>query len=208
MYVDYVITNIFINDWIVREEEFFYDDINLKFIDEYDNWDKINRKGSFILGKTSRVLRDIGLDYRNIIMDKSKILKILNAHLEMTDSIIKQIPCIINNPIIVLKSLSKSNINDNRIVVFGNVFDDKNNPVLVVIELRPSENNNNHNKVYKIASAYGKENLNVIQGWLNNKNNILYLDSDKKRTVKWLNGLGLHLPVPFNTFGSSAINIS
>ena len=208
MYVDYVITSIFINDWIVREEEFFYDDINLKFIDEYDNWDKINRKGSFILGKTSRALRDIGLDYRNIIMDKSKILKILNVHLEMTDSIIKQIPCIINNPIIVLKSLSKSNINDNRIVVFGNVFDDKNNPVLVVIELRPSENNNNHNKVYKIASAYGKENLNVIQSWLNNKNNILYLDSDKKRTIKWLNGLGLHLPVPFNTFGSSVINIS
>ena len=78
----------------------------------------------------------------------------------------------------------------------------------VVIELRPSENNNNHNKVYKIASAYGKENLNVIQSWLNNKKNILYLDSDKKRTIKWLNGLGLHLPVPFNTFGSSVINIS
>ena len=195
--MDYVINEIFINNWFIMEEEILYDDITSRFIKEYDNWNKINRNGSFIIAKTSKTLRSVGLEYRYIVMDKSKILQIKNDHSEMTDMIIKQIPCIINNPIIILKSLSKSNINNNRIVVFGNVFDSKNKPVLVALELNPIENDKKGDKIYKIASAYGKENISTIQIWLNNKKNILYIDNNKKRTIKWLNGLGLRLPVPF-----------
>ena len=195
--MDYVINEIFINNWFIMEEEILYDDITSRFIKEYDNWNKINRNGSFIIAKTSKALRSVGLEYRYIVMDKSKILQIKNDHSEMTDMIIKQIPCIINNPIIILKSLSKSNINNNRIVVFGNVFDSKNKPVLVALELNPIENDKKGDKIYKIASAYGKENISTIQIWLNNKKNILYIDNNKKRTIKWLNGLGLRLPVPF-----------
>ena len=201
--MDYAIScNYYPNYWMIMEEVVEYSHINSNFITEYDNWDKINRKGSFVLGKTSKALRSIGLEDRNIIMDKSKILQIQNDHFEMTDRIIKQIPNILEKPIIILNSKSSANINNNRIVVFGDVLDYKNKPVLVAIELNPVENNTNINKIYKIASAYGKEKLIVIQTWLNDRSNILYVDSDKKRTTKWLNGLGLQLPVPINAYGS------
>ena len=60
------------------------------------------------------------------------------------------------------------------------------------------------NKIYKVASAYGKQNLSIIQTWIDNANNILYVDKQKNRTIKWLSGLGLQLPVPNNL--SSSIN--
>ena len=167
--------------------------INKKFAIIYDKWDKTNIEGFFILGTTSKVLQSIGLEKRNIILDKTKIVKIKNCHSEMTDNIIKQIPNIIENPILVLNSLSASNINKNRIILFGDLLD--------INPIKPS------NKVYKIASAYGKENINVIQIWLKNENNILYITKDKKRITKWLNGLGLQLPVPYNNSNSNEINI-
>ena len=188
--MDYAIRlNYFSDYWMIMEDTFRYGHTNSDFVDEYDNWNKINRKGSFILGKTSIALRKIGLEHRSIIIDKSKILQIKNDHFEMTDEIIKQIPNILEKPIIILNSKSKSNISNNRIVVFGDILDNKNKPVLVALELNPVENNKLIDKVYKVASAYGKDNLNTIQTWLNDKNNILYIDIDKKRITKWLNGL-------------------
>jgi len=178
--------------------------INKKFAIIYDKWDKTNIEGFFILGTTSKVLQSIGLEKRNIILDKTKIVKIKNCHSEMTDNIIKQIPNIIENPILVLNSLSASNINKNRIILFGDLLDINGNPILVAMELNPIKPSN---KVYKIASAYGKENINVIQIWLKNENNILYITKDKKRITKWLNGLGLQLPVPYNNSNSNEINI-
>ena len=47
----------------------------------------------------------------------------------------------------------------------------------------------------------------MIQIWLKNENNILYITKDKKRITKWLNGLGLQLPVPYNNSNSNEINI-
>lgn len=182
--------------------------LHIRFIKEYDKWDKKDREGSFILGKTSIALQSIGLNNRNIVMDKSKILKIKNDHPEMTDNIIKQIPVILENPIIILNSESKSNINNSRIVIFGDVIDFNNKPVLVAMELNPNEKTKeNVDKVYKVASAYGKEKISVIQNWLNIEKNILYVDKNKKRTINWLDGLGLQLPVPSNN-GSLESNIS
>lgn len=182
--------------------------INENFASEYDNWDKKERQGNFVLGKTSKPMQSIGLDNRNIVMDKSKILQIQNDHPEMTDEMIKQIPDILEDPVLILKSQSKANKNNNRIVVFGDVLDLNNNPVLVAMELNPDENNNaNVEKIYKVASAYGKENRDTIQEWLNNEENILYKDPNQKRTTMWLDGLGLQLSVPSNS-GSVDNNIS
>ena len=74
----------------------------------------------------------------------------------------------------------------------------------MVLELNPKENKFNINKIYKIASTYGKEKTNVIQSWLEKENDILYIDKQKNRTINWLSGLGLQLPVPNNK--SSSIN--
>ena len=121
----------------------------------------------------------------------------------MTDGIIKQIPNILENPTIILKSQSVNG----RLVVFGDIVAADGKPVLVAMELNPVENNANVDKIYKVASAYGRQNVKYIQNWLNNPNNILYIDSQKNRTINWLNGLGLQLPVPLTNNGLSANNI-
>ena len=75
----------------------------------------------------------------------------------MTDSIIKSIPHIVEKPTIILNTHSKQKKAQGRKLIFGEVCDSKGNPVLVVLELNPKENKFNINKIYKIASAYGKE---------------------------------------------------
>ena len=128
--------------------------INEKFENEYDNWNKIDRNGKFLLGETSQALLDTGLLKQKIYIDKSKLLKIRNKHQEMNDNIIKKIPDILNNPVIVLKSESVVN----RIVLFSEIQDDNNNPILVAMELNPYENINNVEKIYKVVSSYPKDN--------------------------------------------------
>lgn len=177
--------------------------INSNFKQEYDSWNKIDRQGSFLIGKTSDALKSIGLDDYDIVMDKSKILKIKNDHPEMSDDIIKSIPEILENPTLILNSQSNNVKAEGRKVIFGEILDTKGNPVLVALELNPYENKNNIDKIYKVASAYGKENLNTIQNWINNPKNVLYIDRHKNRTINWLNGLGLQLPVPNNSSSST-----
>lgn len=171
--------------------------INDNFDIEYNNWNKIDRSGNFYLGETSEVLQKTGLSKRKIYIDKSKLLKIINKHPYMNDIIIKKIPLILDKPIIIFKSQT---IKD-RIVIFGEICDHNNNPILVVIELNPYDNEYTNEKIYKVASAYSKTNKSSIIKWLSNIDNILYI-SDKKRINNWLNGLGLHLPVPFNNIDS------
>jgi DNA repair protein RadC len=178
------------NYYDINHISFF--NVNENFENEYNSWNKVDRKGYFVLGETSSSLINIGLFHQNIVIDKSKLLKIKNKHLGMSDFVIKQIPNILKYPILILKSES---IKD-RIVVFGNVFDINNKPVMVAMELNPDENKRNIDKIYKIASAYGKENLKSLNMWLSHRDNILFLDN-KKRTINWLNGLGLELPLPF-----------
>ena len=178
--------------------------VNENFENEYNNWNKIDREGYFLLGEAKESLISIGLLKQSIVIDKSKILKILNKHNEMSDEIIKQIPNILNKPTLILKSQSVKG----RIVVFGEVYDKINNPVMVAMELNPDENKNNINKIYKVASAYGRKNILYIQNWLSNPNNILFVDNKKNRTNTWLNGLGLQLPVPYNKKSSTSNSLA
>lgn len=177
--------------------------INSNFNQEYDSWNKIDRQGNFLIGRTSEALKSIGLDDYDIVIDKSKILKIKNDHPEMSDDIIKSIPEILENPTLILDSQSKNKKAQGRKVIFGEIQDTKGNPVLVALELNPYENKNNIDKIYKVASAYGKENLGTIQKWISDEKNILYIDKQKNRTMNWLNGLGLQLPVPNNLSSST-----
>lgn len=162
------------------------------FYKEYDNWDKKNTRIVFNIGTTSKVLQSIGLSKQKITWDSSKIIKIKAKHTEMTDSIIKQVPDIIENPIVIMKSKSQ----DSRITLFGEVFSN-NKPILVIIELSPQNKKGIILNELKIASAYGKDNAqNLI-----NTSSVLYIESNKKRVRNWEKRTGLQLPV-----GSSLSN--
>ena len=186
-------------NYVLNEKIFI---INESFTEEYNSWNKVDREGYFILAETSSSFESIGLSKQNIVIDKSKLLKIIHKHTTLSKNIIIQLPSILNDPLLILKSCSVKG----RIVVFGEVFDSDNKPIMVALELNPRQNEKTIDKVYKVASAYPKNNIKSIQKWLDNEDNILFIDK-RKRTTDWLCGLGLHLPVPLIS-SSSNENIS
>ena len=169
--------------------------INPDFATEYDMWDKKSRRGFFVVGTTSEALQSIGINPKNIEWDKKKIITIKKEHPAMTDEVIKQVPDILENPILVMQSKQI----DSRIVLFGEVFDANNVPVLAVLELNPKANHKYDLDVLKIASAYGKD---TNPQRLINESKILYVDPNKNRTDSWLEGTGLQLPVDLKSYGS------
>ena len=168
--------------------------INKGFAKDYDNWDKKSTGFAFKVGTTSTVLHKLGVNNKTIYWDATKIKKIKEKHPEMTDSIIKQVPNILENPIIVMESNTVSG----RLVLFGDVYDSKNNPVLVALELNPTEKGGKSLNIIKIASAYGKDV--DLQGFIN-KSKILYVEPNKERTHNWLSVNRLKLPLPSTRFG-------
>ena len=159
--------------------------IDKHFAEKYDKWDKKSTGFAFRVGSTSTVLHKLGVNNKTIYWDATKIKE---KHLGMTDIIIKQVPNILENPIIVMKS----NTVNGRLVLFGDVYDSKNNPVLVALELNPTDRGGKSLNVIKVASAYGKEKN--LQNFIN-KSKILYVEPNKKRTHMWLRVNRLQLPL-------------
>lgn len=164
--------------------------VSPEFEAEYDAWDKVSAGGYFKLGSTSKALESIGINPSDIYWDKSKIIKIQKEHPEMTDEVIKQIPYLLEHPVVVMQSQTVVN----RVVVFGEVYANG-KPVLCALELKP---NGLIDNFIKVASAYTK---NGVQQLLNSSD-ILYLDPDKKRTDSWFQALRLQLPAGVTNYGS------
>lgn len=168
--------------------------LNPNFQQEYDAWDGKKTGFSLHVGTTSEALQSIGVNDQNIYWDAGKILRIKNKHPDMTDSVIKQVPQLLENPVVIAYSGGY----DSRISLLGEVYDEAGKPVLAALELIPTNNKMEIGDFIKIASAYGKDNA---QNYLHN-NEILYLDPDKKRTDSWLRHNGLQLPVGVTNYGS------
>jgi len=171
--------------------------INENFVNEYDRWDKQKTGIYFRTGTTSEALQSIGIDDKNIYFDSSKIIQIKNKHPEMTDDIIKAIPEILENPIMILQSKTRVN----RVVVFGEVVDEIGNPVMTALELKPTFYGNEIGNFVKIASAYAKKKGKGLQKLIN-ESDVLYLDENKNRTESWFQLLRLQLPAEVTNFGS------
>lgn len=175
--------------------------LNEDFTRQFDDWvndrdEKGNLKtgGYFKVGTTSEALKSIGVNDYQIYWDQSKIAKILSKHPEMTADVIKNVPQILEHPILVMQSQTVAN----RITIYGEVMDAEGSPVLVALELRPQDKRGEILDFAKIASAYGKRNAqNAI-----NTSEILYVDPNKKRTDAWLEALRLQLPSGLTKYGS------
>ena len=168
--------------------------IDPNFEKVYDQWDKKTSGFSFRVGTTSKVLQELGVDNRKIWWDASKIKKIKVDHPAMTDTVIKQVPNILENPILVMESKTK----EGRLTLFGEVYDQKNEPVLAVLLLNPTDRGGNSINILKVASAYGKDTN--PQGLIDNSK-ILYVEPNKKRTQNWLTVNRLQLPLPSSSYG-------
>lgn len=150
--------------------------IRKEFAGEYDTWDKKQPEKHFVVGTTSEALKRVGVEDREIIWDASKIIKIKIKHKNMTDSVIKQVPNILDNPILIMNSISHKS----RLTLFGEVYDNAGKPVLAVLELSPTTANKILLDEIKIASAYGKDSAQSLI----NRSNVLYVDSNKKKNQR------------------------
>ena len=180
---------------------------NVDAIDLDATWSKRIR-----VGTTSEVLKSIGVKDQNIYWDSGKIRKILKKHSAenfragvdnsiMTKEIIKQVPQVLENPIVVLHSDTSRDANyASRIYMFGEVYDQTGKPVDVSLELLPTSYQGVELDNIMVTSAYGKKN---VQGLLN-RDDILYIDPNKNRTDTWLAVNRLQLPLRITKYGSIA----
>ena len=182
-----------------------------KAIDDLDVNAKVWSK-QIRVGSTSKVLQSIGVKDQDIYWDSGKIRKILQKHSAenfragiddsiMTREILKQVPQVLESPIVVLHSDTSRNADyASRIYMFGEVYDQTGKPVDVSLELLPTSRGGLEMDNIVVTSAYGKKN---VQGLLN-RDEILYIDPNKNRTNTWLAVNRLQLPLRITKYGSIA----
>ena len=140
----------------------------------------------FTLGSTGDVLQGLGAIESDIYMNGDKISRILRDHPEMTINEIGKIPELLDDPVLILKSKGRgANKANSRVVLYGTMKAQNGEPVMAVLDLRPSENGFVLDDMQKVNSAYTKKNpANFVAG-----SDVLYVD--KKRTAPLLRRFGL-----------------
>ena len=140
----------------------------------------------FTLGSTGDVLQGLGAIESDVYMNGDKISRILSDHPEMTIEEIGKIPELLEDPVLILKSKGRGASKANSgVVLYGTMKAQNGEPVMAVLDLRPSENGFVLDDMQKVNSAYTKKNpANFVAG-----SDVLY--ADKKRTVPLLRQFGL-----------------
>jgi len=108
----------------------------------------------------------------------------------MTDDIIKQVPRILEDPMIVMESKDTS-YKDHRLTMFGEVLDSHNKPVLAILELEPSISQGLTLRRFMLASAYARSGN--LQNFIDSSN-VVYMTPDNAKIEKWATRVRLQLP--------------
>ena len=161
---------------------------------DIDTWDKGGRPAgeTFILGSTGNVFQGLGAIESDVYMLSDKINTIFKDHPEMTIKEIKNLPEILENPVMVLASrnLGRGTRNNTRLTVFGMVKAQNGLPVMVAFDLHPVENNLYLADMQKVVSAYTKDGSPTAAMSLMKNSDVLYADKDK--TASLLHTVGFH----------------
>ena len=174
--------------------------INTSFSAEINAWSRDGRPDNelFVLGSTGPVLRGLGAIESDIYMMGDKIKEILSDHPEMSLSVIKKIPQLLEDPVLILSSKGTGKNNKNsRLVVYGSVKTSNGQPIMAVLDLRPVEDHLVVADMQKVSSSYTKKNpINLVT-----TSDVLH--ADKKRTIPLLRTMGLQLrPIDLLRSGS------
>lgn len=173
--------------------------IDPNFDREIVAWDEEGRNGRriFRLGSTGEALQSIGVQDRSIVMVSDKVRTILREHPNVTLDMIRQIPAMLENPVLVLESKGRSmrpgTRQNSRIVVVGNVTDVNGAPVLCVLDLAPQSAQDRRlglQDFNKVSSAYPKD---VNPAGFLQSSNVLYANPDTNKTQDALNSFGFKL---------------
>jgi hypothetical protein len=185
--------------------------ISEKFYEDFDKWDGKDTNTTFEIGNTSKALQSIGIKDQLFIMRSGMVSQKLNKHSELTRSTFRNIPELLEHPVIVqfsdaIDPKTGKPKYDSRVTLLGELYAEmtvdgkkQKTPVLVSVELLPKSKGKTEISDFSvITSAYGHSRL---QHYLN-ENSILYIDPNKKRTNKWLSLNRLQLPLGENRLGS------
>ena len=157
--------------------------------------------GYFRVGTTSEALQSIGARTDNIYMRKSKIGIIFEDHPEVTVDVIKKVPDILENPVLIMKSLTRPD----SIVLLGEEKAENGNSLMVALELTPKPGGRTEAEFSLVTSAYGRDDENLRN--LINNSELLYLDTNKNRANSWLMQLRVQFPSrqpPYGSIGNIA----
>lgn len=157
--------------------------------------------GYFRVGTTSEALQSIGARTDNIYMRKSKIGTIFEEHPEVTADVIKKVPDILENPVLIMKSLTRSD----SIVLLSEEKAKNGNNLMVALELTPKPGGRTEAEFSLVTSAYGRS-VGNLQNLINNSE-LLYLDTNKNRADTWLMQLRVQFPSrqpPYGSIGNIA----
>ena len=160
------------------------------FSDALDAWDDKTGNLNFVVARTPERLKHLGessLPDSDIVMNSSKIrVNQTKFHKAMTKDIMKQLPAMLADPIMVMESRTQ----ENRIVVVGELNDADGNPVVAVLSLDTETNKVSGLRTIPMINAYGKDKSKAQTLFKESK----YLYLDKNRADAWQVSTGLQLP--------------
>lgn len=165
-----------------------------EFRGDIDEWDSNGRPAgeTFILGSTGDVLQGLGAIENDVYVQGDKINTIFQEHPEMTIKEIKNLPEILENPVMVLASrnLNRGTQSNTRLTIFGMVKAQNGLPVMVAFDLHPVENKLYLSDMQKVVSAYTKDSSPTAAMKLMQNSDVLY--ADKEKTASLLHTVGFH----------------
>lgn len=177
-----------------------YSPVDVDFENSFDEWfdrttpEQRKKEGGYIkLGTTSAVLQGIGVPECTVRMGKAKIQKVLEDHPEMTPKIIKGIPNMLEDPMLIVQSLSVKN----SIVAYGELYDEDGKPIMVSVKIDSKNRAASIGNIAIVTSAYARSNNQYII----DNSKILYVNANKKITDAWFSSLRLQLPSDVSTYG-------
>jgi hypothetical protein len=181
---------------------------NADFYEQFDAWNGKDTQGYFILGMPTQSLLDAGIPNDTIIMSKGTAVKIMNDH-NFERNTIRKLPKMVNDPVLIIESPTRTETPS--YVLYGELYDDKGNPIMASLQVKRRKDGAYIEDVNKITSMYARSNT---QNYIN-KNRILYPAQYTKRTLDWARSLGLQLPSGVlnqgsdkNTIHDSSVNVN
>ncbi len=175
---------IFLNDALgvsASMESNGIEDVNRRFNEELDAFEKGEQKGDLHLGLPGDVLLASGLNNTEIYITPKTLKEHFGKHGLNVDDI-KDLPSALNNPLLVYEWGDKAK----SLVVITNIEHDKGR-ITAAIKL---ERNGNRLEVNELASIHPKDNRRFINDMTNAKRGglkeALRYVSDKKKALDWL----------------------
>ncbi len=172
-------------------------DMNLKR--QFDRWlsGEMGTDDYFNLGRTPESLKKFGANDLQIVMTQDVLVKITGGKHSIALDEIAKLPEQIANPVMLFKGSVP-----NSFVVLTEIKDKSGNEAIAAVHLNRYQK---RMRVNRVASLYGKNNIdNYVQTNINQGN---LLDVDTKKAPTWFTNRGLQLPKLVQTIINAKNNI-